>query len=91
MMVGTSISNEVDGISAPGMWLTHQFNDRMAANWSFFDRITLRATVRPKLIAFDIDPKHTFRVGKILHGESRLKSFWKTPTILFSLKLLLRS
>ena len=27
-MVGTSISDEVDGIRAPTMWLTHQFNDR---------------------------------------------------------------
>ena len=52
-MVGTSISDEVDGIRAPTMWLTHQFNGRMAANWSFFERVTLRATVRCKLIACD--------------------------------------
>ena len=60
MMVGTSISNEVDGIRAPTMWLTHQIHDRMAANWSFFDRITLPATVTCKLIACDADPNHTF-------------------------------
>lgn len=60
MMVGTSISNEVDGIRAPTMWPTHLIHHRMAANWSFFDRITLRATVRCKLIACDADPRHTF-------------------------------
>ena len=49
MTVGTSINDEVDGIRAPTMWLTHQFNGRMAANWSFFERVTLRATVRCKL------------------------------------------
>ena len=71
-MVGTSISDEVDGIRAPTMWLTHQFNDRMAANWSFFDQITIQATVRCKLIACDTDPNHTFGVGKTSYGESRL-------------------
>jgi len=76
MMVGTSISDEVDGIRAPTMWLTHQFHDRMAANWSFFDRITLRATVRCKLIACDTDPNHTFGVGKISYGESRSIRLW---------------
>ena len=32
MMVGTSISNEVDGIRAPTMWPTHLIQHRMAAN-----------------------------------------------------------
>jgi hypothetical protein len=32
MMVGTSISNEVDGIRAPTMWPTHLIHHRMAAN-----------------------------------------------------------
>jgi hypothetical protein len=45
-MVGTSISKEVDGIRAPTKWPTHLFQHRMATNWSFFERITLRATVR---------------------------------------------
>jgi hypothetical protein len=73
MMVGTSISNEVDGIRAPTMWLTHLIHHRMAAHWSFFERITLRAAVRCKLIACDTDPRHTFWVGSTSHGESRLK------------------
>jgi hypothetical protein len=76
MMVGTSISNEVDGIRAPTMWLTHLIHHRMAANWSFFDRITLRATVRSKLIAYDADPRHTFWVGRVSYGES-----WCTPLL----------
>jgi hypothetical protein len=72
MMVGTSISDEVDGISAPIMWLTHQFHDRMADNWSFFERVALRATVRCKLIACYTDPNNTFRVGRTSCGQSRL-------------------
>jgi hypothetical protein len=71
-MVGTSNSDEVDGIRAPTMWLTHQFNGRMAANWSFLERITLRAADRCKLIACDTDPRHTFGVGRFSYGESRL-------------------
>jgi hypothetical protein len=71
-MVGTSISNEVDGIRAPTMWLTHLTQHRMAANSSFLDRITLRTTVRCKLIACDTDPRHTFWVGRTSYGESRL-------------------
>ena len=71
MMVGTSISNEVDGIRAPTMWPTPLIHHRMAANWSFFERITLRAAVRCKLIACDIDPRHTFWVGRNSYGESR--------------------
>jgi hypothetical protein len=73
-MVGTSISNEVDGIRAPTMWPTHLIQHRMAANWSFFERITLRATVRCKLIAYDAEPRHTFWVGRTSYGESRLVS-----------------
>jgi hypothetical protein len=73
MMVTTSTSDEVDGIRAPTIWLTHQIHDRIAANWSFFDRITLQATVRSKLIACDTDPNHTFRVRRTSYGESRLK------------------
>ena len=72
MMAGTSISDEVDGIRAPTTWPTHLIQHRMAANWSFFERITLRATVRCKLIAYDADPRHTFRVGRTSYGESRL-------------------
>ena len=59
-MVGTSISNEVDGIRAPTMWLTCLVHYRMATNWSFFERVTLRATFRCKLIACYTDPNHTF-------------------------------
>ena len=80
MMVGTSISNEVDGIRAPTMWPTHLIQHRMAANWSFFERITLRATVRCKLIAYDADPRHTFWVGRTSYGESRIKDL-KAPNI----------
>jgi hypothetical protein len=74
MMVGTSISNEADGIRAPTMWMTRMIHHRMAANWSFFERITLRATVRCKWIACDIDPRHTFWIGRISYGESRLNA-----------------
>jgi hypothetical protein len=63
MMVGTSISNEVDGIRAPTMWPSHLIQHRKTANRSFLDRITLRATVRSKLIACDTDPRHTFFSG----------------------------
>ena len=73
MMVGTSISNKVDGIRAPTMWMTRMIHHRMAANRSFFERITLRAAVRCKLIACDIDPRHTFWVGRNSYGESRVK------------------
>jgi len=72
-MVGTSISDEVDGIRAPAMWLTHLIHHRLAANWTFFDRITLRATVRCKLIACDTDPRHTFWAGRTSYGESQLR------------------
>jgi len=77
-MVGTSISNEVDGIRAPTMWPTHLIHHRMAANWSFFDRITLRPTVRCKLIACDTDPRHTFWAGRTSYGESQLSeiNYW---------------
>jgi hypothetical protein len=60
MMVGTSISNEVDGIRASTMWPTHLIHHRKTANWSFVDRIALRATVRCKLIACDTNTRHTF-------------------------------
>jgi hypothetical protein len=60
MMVGTSISNEVDGIRAPTTWSMHLVHHRVAANWSFVDRIALRVTVKCKLIACDADPRHTF-------------------------------
>jgi hypothetical protein len=36
MMVGTSFNNEVDGIRAPTLWLTHLLHHRKTANWSFF-------------------------------------------------------
>jgi len=72
MMVGTSISNEVDGIRAPTMWPTHLIHDRIATNSSFFDRITLRATVRCKLIACETDPRHTFWAGRTSYAESRI-------------------
>jgi hypothetical protein len=62
-MVGTSISNEADGIRVPTMWMTHMIHHRMATNWSFFERITLRAAVRCKLIACDTDPGHPYWVG----------------------------
>ena len=76
MMVGTSISNEVDGIRAPTMWPTHLIHHRMAANWSVCDRITLRAAVRCKLIACDTDPRHTFWVGRTSYGKYWLKVFF---------------
>jgi hypothetical protein len=66
MMVGTSISNEVDGISTLTMWLTHLIHHRMAANWSVCDPITLRATIGCKLIACDTDTRHTFLGWKVL-------------------------
>ena len=71
MMVGTSISDEVDGISATGIWLTCLFHYRMVANWSFFERIALRAAVRCKLIAWDTDPKHS-RLTKILDAAPKV-------------------
>jgi hypothetical protein len=80
MMVGTSISNEVDGIRAPTMWPTHLIHHRMVANWSFFERITLRAAVRCKLIAYDADPRHTFWVGRTSYGESRVSPGEPDPT-----------
>jgi hypothetical protein len=81
MMVGTSISNEVDGIRAPPMWPTHPIHHRMAANLSFFDRITLRATVRCKLIACYTDPRHIFWVGRSSYGESRIKALGRSGSI----------
>jgi 3-oxoacyl-[acyl-carrier protein] reductase len=45
----------------------------MAANWSFFERITLRAAVRCKLIACYTDPRHIFWVGRTSYGESQIK------------------
>jgi hypothetical protein len=74
MTVRASINDEVDSIRAPTMWMTRMIHHRMDANWSFFERITLRAAVRCKLIACDIHPRHTFRVGRTSHGESRLKT-----------------
>jgi hypothetical protein len=71
MTVGTSINDEVDGISAPGMGQIRLFGHGMAARRSFIDRINLPATVRCKLIACDTDPNHTFGVGKTSYGESR--------------------
>jgi hypothetical protein len=75
MMVGTSISDEVDGIRAPGMGQIRLFAHGMAARRSFIDRITLQATVRPKRIACGTSLRHDFRVGRIPHGESGLKGF----------------
>jgi hypothetical protein len=78
-MVGTSISDEVDGIRAPTMWMTRMIHHRMAANLSFFERITLRAAVRCKLIACDTDPRHTFWVGRTSYGESRFNEIRESP------------
>jgi len=72
MTVGTSINDEVDGISAPGMGQIRLFGHGMAARRSFIDRINLPATVRPKRIACGTDLRHNFWVGRIPHGESRL-------------------
>ena len=74
MMVGASISDEVDGIRAPTMWLTHQIHHKMAAKRPTMDRINIRAAVRCKRIAYETDPRHTFQVGKISHGKSRFKT-----------------
>ena len=72
MTVGTSINDEVEGISAPGMGQTRLFGHGMAAPRSFIDRINLPATVRPKRIACGTDLRHNFWVGRVPHGESRL-------------------
>ena len=58
MTIGTLNNDQADGIRAPTMWMTRMIQHRMATNGPFFERITLRATVRCKLIAFDADPRH---------------------------------
>jgi hypothetical protein len=77
--VRKSINDEVDGIRAPTMFLTHLIHHRMAAYWSFFERITLWAAVRCKLIACDTDPRPFFGVRRISYGESQIRSIGKPP------------
>jgi hypothetical protein len=60
MTVKTPNNDEANTTSASAMWFTRPFHHRMAANGSFFERITLRAAVRCKLFACDTDPRHTF-------------------------------
>ena len=67
----TSINDEVDGISAPGMWLTRPFHTGMAANRSSNNRIGLPVAASRKLIAGQANLNHTFRAGRLLHGKSR--------------------
>jgi hypothetical protein len=71
MTAGTPISDEADGIGAPGMWPTCLSGPGMAANRPAIDRICLRTTVRRKQVAYDTDPKHNIRVWKASRGKSR--------------------
>jgi hypothetical protein len=73
MMVGTSISNEVDGIRAPTMWLTHLIHHRMAANRPSINRIGLPGAERSKLVAGQANLNHTMRAARFLLGKSQVR------------------
>jgi len=79
---GTCIDDKADGVRAPTMWLTRLFHHRMIANRPFLDRIALRAAVRRKLIACDIDPRHSFWVGSTSYGEFRYREFTGNHSII---------